>query len=103
MGILAPQDQWITQDNRVFQPTAASALASNGGRHIYIGQGGWKTGAMNSLDQIGIAKQAGAPGVVVYNYALCSEPQPGDSISLMDALKLGPFSQPDTVPALAWK
>jgi len=44
-----------------------------------------------------------APGIVVYSYALCSEPQPGDSISLMDALKAGPFAQPDTVPALAWK
>ena len=93
----------FAKDNRVFRSTTQEMVASGNGRHIYIGQGGWKMSAANSLEQIQLVRTAGAEGTVIYSYHYCSRVAAGASGSLMDALKAGPFSQPDTVPILAWK
>ena len=69
-------------------------------RPIYIGQSGWDNPVTSSLEQIGIARKAGAKGIVIYNYYLCSRPGKDETTSLFDALKAGLFSHPDTVPDL---
>ncbi len=91
------------QDNKVFESTAAALVGSGNGRHVYIGQGGYKMGAGNSLKQVALAREAGFRGIIVYNYHYCSRPRPGDSSSLMDALRADPFAQPDAPAPMDWK
>jgi len=89
-------------DNRVFQAKCAETGTLSTGRAIYMGQGGWKMSPAKALEQIAMAREAGFGGIVVYNYAYCSKPK-GETPSLMDQLKTGPFSQADTLPAMGWK
>jgi len=93
----------FAKDTRVFQAGCTEIAALATGRPIYIGQGGFKMSAENSLKQISIAREAGFAGIVVYSYACCSEPHEDDASSLMDELKSGHFAQPDTVPAISRK
>ncbi len=81
------------KDNRVFQSTVADVLKAGGSKSIYIGQGGWRLPASQSVEQIQMARKAGAQGVVIYNYCLCQEPVQGDAVSLMDMLKTGLFAK----------
>ncbi len=83
----------FSKDNRVYQTEVANVLAAGGSKSIYIGQGGWRLPYTQSIEQIEIARKAGAQGIVVYNYCLCQEPVLTDSVSLMDALKTGLFAK----------
>jgi uncharacterized lipoprotein YddW (UPF0748 family) len=80
-------------DNRVFSATVADDIKAGGAKNVYIGQGGWRLPAAKSVEQIGIARKAGAQGILLYNYCLCQEPVQGDSVSLMDTLKVGLFAK----------
>jgi uncharacterized lipoprotein YddW (UPF0748 family) len=90
-------------DTRVFEMKCSDAKTLSTGRAIYMGQGAYKMGADAAVDQIATARSAGFGGVVVYSYAYCLNPRGEDAISVMDALKAGPFAQADTVPTLSWK
>ena len=89
-------------DNGAYQLVASQVSSTGHGRHIYLGQGGWKMPAAKALEQITMARQDGFGGIVVYSYAYCSKPQ-GEQPSLMDQLKTGPFAQADALPAMGWK
>ena len=92
------------KDNQVFQKSAAEVAAvPTNGRHIYLGQGGYRLGAAQGVEQISMARQAGFGGIVVYSYHYCARPQPNQSSSMMDALKAGLFAEADTVPVMSWK
>lgn len=90
-------------DSRVFETKCTETKTLSTGRAIYMGQGAYKMGADEALRQIAMARSAGFGGVVVYSYAYSSVPRGDDAVSMMDALRAGPFAQPDTVPTLSWK
>ncbi len=93
----------FAKDTRVFQSGCEQVAALATGRPIYMGQGGFKMSAGKSVEQVGIARQAGFGGVVVYSYACCSEPYEDDARPLMDELKSSLFSKADSVPAIGGK
>lgn len=93
----------FSADRSLFHTYALDVLKLSGSRPVYIGQGAYKSDVQTSLDQVADARNAGAHGIVIYSYAYSSQTRPGQSTSFMDALKSGPFSQPDSVPVLAWK
>ena len=80
-------------DNRVFETTLADIMKTEGSEKLYIGQGGWRISADQSVQQIQAVRKAGAKGIVVYNYCLCQEPVLSDSVSLMDTLRNGLFAK----------
>jgi len=76
-------------DDRVFSSQAADALAAADAGKVYIGQAAWRMSTEQSLGQLDIAKQAGAPGYVLFNYTYACKTKPGDKLSVMDALAKG--------------
>jgi len=91
-------------DNRAYAQVLADCLAAGKGRrHVYIGHAGWKMDSGKSLDRIGVARRAGAPGTVVFSYWYCSQLADGPGAGLIRDLKGGLFARPDSLPAMEWK
>jgi len=76
----------------VFEQMVKDLLASGRKASIYIGQGGFKTSPESAVAQVETALKLGAPGTVVYSYWTCCSPRDDASISVLDALRAGPFA-----------
>ena len=73
-------------DNRVFETQTADVLAAGAPGQVYIGQAAWRLMTGQCVKQLDIARQAGAPGYVLFSYTYASQKKPGDKVTLMDAL-----------------
>mgnify|MGYP003771805375 CR=1 FL=1 len=86
----------FAQDDRVFAASIKEAKAIS--PKVYLGQGGFHMPAERSVAQVELARKSGAEGIVIYSYDACSKVRKPDSVSLMDALKAGPFVAPAVAP-----
>ena len=109
---LAPQVYWyIGQTGSDYNNLAPWWSSNNFGRHIYMGQAGYKVGdvAQNvafATDKAQIAKQvrlnrtfAGINGQIVYNTTSLRN----NLLGFRDSLKLNLYNKPALLPAMAWK
>jgi uncharacterized lipoprotein YddW (UPF0748 family) len=109
---LAPQVYWyIGQTGSDYNNLAPWWSSNNFGRHIYMGQAGYKVGdgaqnAAFATDKAQIAKQvrldrslAGISGQIVYHTtSLRNNP-----LGFRDSLKLNLYNKPALLPAMTWK
>jgi uncharacterized lipoprotein YddW (UPF0748 family) len=58
----------FTDKNELFKSRTKDALSYQYNRRIYVGQGGYKTSAENTVAQLACARSAGAGGTVFYDY-----------------------------------
>ncbi len=76
----------------VFEQMCKDALLASRKAPVYIGQGGFKTSPESAVRQVETAVRLGAPGTVIYSYWTCCRPRGNGSISVLDALRAGPFA-----------
>jgi len=81
-------------DDGAYTELAKQTLEMGGKGSVYIGQGAFKLGAQETVKQVSIAREAGATGIVIYSYATIRAPRGNDDISILDALRAGPFAKP---------
>lgn len=67
LDVAIPMD--FSSDNQnVFIPRAAFAFTNQGSRVIYMGQGAYLNSAENTLTQLGLCREMGFAGAVLYSY-----------------------------------
>ena len=81
------------KDNRTYVDVMADVISATKGKTVYIGQGAWRLSAAASVKQLQLARDAGADGLVVYNYHYANRAAGKDSPSLMDTLKADFFAK----------
>jgi len=89
--------------DRAFTAMLADLLALGKVRPVYIGLGSWQMPSTKAVAQIEEARKAGAAGVVVYSYAVCSRRQRGEKTSFLAECRKGPFAEPAGMPGLPKK
>ncbi len=85
------------KDTEMFTALLPDMLSAGKGKPVYVGLGVWQIPMSQSLKQLQAVRDAGARGVILYNYDAARQTAPRDNTSLLDALKAGMFAKADTV------
>ena len=89
-------------NNELFATTAADLVKSCKDR-VYIGQASYKTKPADCVQQVLLARKAGAQGIVIYNYFYGCRAREPENVSPLDQLKADAFSKPDDLPEIGVK
>lgn len=88
----------FVRDTELLKILLPDLLKAGKGKPVYVGIGAWQLTAEQSVEQVRAAREADAPGVVVYSYDGCSRPGDGGGSPTLDALKARSFAQPVEAP-----